>query len=232
MRLGIKTAIRNMQRYVFVERFPDKRLKHGDTTQYGELSFLLDQVGTKNNGFIVDVGANDGYTHSNSYPFIRMGWGGLLLEPDPNTFLKLQGLHANNSKVRCINCAAGEKQSSLPLYLGSEGQSGYSTLCTEQSDWYEKNRSSDFIEVDVEPITNILNAAHSNVSIDIMSIDTEGYDYFVLKGLDFSLYRPTIIVTEDEKPPYKNTNKKEELLRTQGYRLLRRFHNNAIYRHE
>jgi FkbM family methyltransferase len=231
MRLGIKTSLRRLHRYAFIERFPDKRLKHGDTTQYGELSFLLDQVGIKNNGFIVDVGANDGYTHSNSYPFIRMGWNGLLLEPVPNIFLTLQELHANNNKVRCINCAAGDKQSKLPLYLGSKGQSGYSTLCTEQSDWYETNRSSEFIEVDVEPITNILNTAYNNVSIDIMSIDTEGYDYFVLQGLDFSLYRPAIIITEDEKPPFTNMNKKEKLLKAHGYRFLRRFHNNAIYKY-
>lgn len=231
MRLGIKTAIRRLHRYAFIERFADQRLKLGDTTQYGELSFLLEQVGIKNNGFIVDVGANDGYTHSNSYPFIRMGLNGLLLEPDPNMFLTLQELHTSNSKVRCINCAAGENQSKLPLYLGSEGQSGYSTLCTEQSDWYERNRSHAFIEVDVQPITHILNAFYNTVSIDIMSIDTEGYDYFVLKGLDFSLYKPAIIITEDEKPPFTNMNEKKELLKAHGYRFLRRFHNNAIYRY-
>ena len=58
---------------------------------------------------------------------------------------------------------------------------------------------------------------------------TEGYDFFVLQGLDFKVFLPKIIITEDEKPPFANQGEKHALLQSRGYRLHCHFQSNAIW---
>jgi hypothetical protein len=46
--------------------------------------------GSKRNGFVVEAGANDGLTISNSLYFeLKHNWTGLLVEPDPIAFQTL-----------------------------------------------------------------------------------------------------------------------------------------------
>ncbi len=40
-------------------------------------------------GHLLDIGANDGLTLSNSRKLIELGWTGDLVEPSPNAFQKL-----------------------------------------------------------------------------------------------------------------------------------------------
>jgi hypothetical protein len=37
--------------------------------------------------------------------------------------------------------------------------------------------------------------------LDLLSIDTEGFDYYILKSLDFAKHRPAIIITEHSQDP-------------------------------
>jgi len=229
MGLGIKTRLLNSVDYMFKLRLPHLRYKlYNDTTQYGELSYLQYLLGNKP-GIVVDVGANDGFTCSNSYPFLHTKWSGLLIEPHPRVFEELSKLYASNEKVQLLNVACGEEQGELPLFEGSDDRTVYATLSTEESDWYDATRGGRQYFVKVERLEDILSSQSIPPSFDLLSVDTEGFDYFVLKGMNLSRFRPQVIITEDEKPPFTHTAAKEELLRSNGYRLGRRFHNNAIW---
>jgi len=230
MGLGIKTRLSEWFDYFCTRRFPALRFYLlNDTTQYGEFRKLFALCAKKRVGLVVEVGANDGFFCSNSYPFISRGWSAILIEPNPDVFASLESRYANKSKVQCFNFACGFERSKLPLFLGKAGQSGYSTLCKENTDWYSATRSDRHVFVPVEPLTSILQTAKCPARFDILSIDTEGHDYFVLKGLDFKLFLPTVIITENEKPPFTNQANKDALLGASGYELLCHFQDNAIW---
>ena len=230
MGLGVKTKFLELFDYFYKRRFPALRfhlLK--DTTQYGEFRKLFALCGYKKNGLVVEVGANDGLFCSNSYPFISRKWNAILIEPNPDVFAALQSRYLHNPRVQYYNLACGSQPAQLPLFLGRAGQTGYSTLCTENTDWYSATRSDNHVFVSVEPLTSILQTAKCPTHFDILSVDTEGHDYFVLQGLDFKSFLPKIIITEDEKPPFTNQAKKHLLLHSAGYRLLCHFQSNAIW---
>jgi len=230
MGLGIKTRLLQWFDYFCTRRFPALRFHLlNDTTQYGEFRKLFALCAKKRFGLVVEVGANDGFFYSNSYPFISRGWSAILIEPNPAVFASLESRYSNNSKVQCFNFACGVDRSQLPLFLGKAGQSAYSTLCKENTDWYSATRGDSHVFVSVEPLTSILQAAKCPARFDILSIDTEGHDYFVLKGLDFSAFLPTVIITENEKPPFTNQANKDALLGAGGYELLCHFQDNAIW---
>jgi hypothetical protein len=62
----------------------------------------------------------------------------------------------------------------------------------------------------------------------LLSIDTEGHDLSVLRGLDFDRFQPRVIITEtdDETEPDKR-----ELLVDHGYRLVHGVGVNTIWLH-
>jgi hypothetical protein len=71
-----------------------------DLSQSGEVTVLRQLVKeVECQKFIVDVGANDGVTISNSLPFIDAGWRGILIEPAPAGFNKLNGNHGQRETV-------------------------------------------------------------------------------------------------------------------------------------
>ena len=53
-------------------------------------------------GTLLDCGANDGKTFSNSYDLINLGWAAYLLEPS-GAFDALRQLHHGNEAVKCLN---------------------------------------------------------------------------------------------------------------------------------
>ena len=69
-----------------------------------------------------------------------------------------------------------------------------------------------------ETLPTVLRRNHVT-SIDVVQIDTEGYDFHVLKQLDFKKYRPFVIRIEWEHLPPKEKRSATKLLRGEEYRL-------------
>jgi hypothetical protein len=64
---------------------------------------FLQQVGTSTK-WCVDLGALDGYRHSNTHGLItEKGWNGVLIEANPLYFEKLQRLYKDNPRAHCFN---------------------------------------------------------------------------------------------------------------------------------
>jgi FkbM family methyltransferase len=58
-------------------------------------------------GSVLDIGAYDGTTFSNTRALIERGWGGVLVEPEPAAFLKLFELYKDRADIRLVNACAG-----------------------------------------------------------------------------------------------------------------------------
>lgn len=71
-------------------------------SQHGEDLFIMSYISSNNLNIpklVVEAGALDGKTNSNSLSFIEQGWRGIVIEPNPVSYEKLYRLHKHNSTV-------------------------------------------------------------------------------------------------------------------------------------
>ena len=239
MGLGIKTKALALYDWVFKYRLPPLRHLLGDTSEHGELGLLSRLAAGAPNRFLVDVGANDGITVSNSYGLIRRGWEAILVEPYPPCFQQLQQRYGSNPKVRLANSACAREAGELDLFLGTDGtKAGYATLCTDDSEWFKATRTGESVKVPVGPLTVILEKHGCPPRFAVLSVDTEGYDLQVLESLDFGRFRPEVVITEDDPillpppPELKTDERKYALLKREGYKLVKTYSRNSIWQLE
>lgn len=72
-------------------------------SQNDEEQVILDFFGDRSDGELLDLGAYDGSTFSNSRALIEAGWNAVLIEPSPWPFGALVDLHKANPQVELVN---------------------------------------------------------------------------------------------------------------------------------
>jgi FkbM family methyltransferase len=202
-----------------------------DSSQAGEAALLRTLVKKYSvSRWIIDVGANDGISLSNSLPFVKEGWKAVLIEPAPAIFAKLIANHGNRKNVTCLQLACSQQPGEADLHFGSDGEEGFmSTLSSADNEWYRGARSSKSVRVAVDTITNIFKRCSVPSKPGILSVDCEGMDYEALLGLDFAQFRPSIIVTEEyEWEPDKHAAKYSLLIKA-NYSLVQKLGCNTFW---
>jgi FkbM family methyltransferase len=149
------------------------------------------------NGFYVDVGAGHPVYDNVSFAFYLAGWRGIAVEPNP-------ALAALNRAVRprdhLYEGLCGAHAGEGTLYLQREFH-GLSTTVAEHAAAAEKE-----IGHKAEPVTlpvatlAALCEAHAPASLEFLKVDVEGAEADVLRGADFTRFRPKVIVVEAIKP--------------------------------
>lgn len=146
---------------------------------------IVSKYGSDFKGTILDLGANDGITLSNSRYFIENGWKGVLIEAGKSPYQKLMTTVLPNTIA--INCAVGNQDGFLTFYesnnlLNSDDIGLVSSLVADETQRWRK-AGIGFTEYQVECFTweSFRNKFHLNSqNFDIISIDIEGMDYDVL----------------------------------------------------
>lgn len=175
-----------------------------------EKQLVWEFFGRKREGFFIEVGANDPYSGSQTWLLEQNGWHGILVEPQASLCEKLR-LARKNARVFQVACSAPGKEGEATLHISG----GFSTL--------EKQIDSHGIQftgteaVKVTTLDKVLGAAGAG-PIDFLSIDVEGHEIDVMRGLDFEKYRPSLILIEDG---VRNLDK-HRFLKRQGYRIVKR----------
>lgn len=168
-----------------------------DTSQIGEQEIIFKYFAEHppTNRTLVDVGAF-GKENSNTYQLLAQGWKGILLEPSPERFKIVQEDFAGLD-VTILNIAAGTRTGFASFFLHSVA--GHDSLV---KDWYPESMTDQVVKVPVRPLHELLSECDVPLSFDLLSIDTEGFDFKILKVLFFaSDYRPRLIVTENTSYP-------------------------------
>lgn len=148
-------------------------------------------------GNLLDIGANDGKTFSNSLALIELGWSATLVEPSPSAFKKLKALHKGNDKVKCINRAVAKEAGTITLHdMGQHVGNGDTSLLATTVE-AEKDRwiGTEFKEVKVKAIPYWT----ISDSYDFITIDAEGADIDILQQIDLSGVR-MVCVEWNNKP--------------------------------
>src|SRR5687768_7977670 len=87
-----------------------------DYSQHGEQHIILDYFGN-DGGILLDIGANDGITFSNSRALLECGWYGVLVEPSEKTFAELsKNSEPFTGKVMLHNVAIGTEVGETIFY--------------------------------------------------------------------------------------------------------------------
>lgn len=196
-----------------------------DTTHRGEFTALRRLMPRDFPRSVVDIGANDGFYGSNSYPFVARGWRAILVEPHPKVFAKLQARHARRGNATCLNLACSNMNGTLPLHVGSDGEAPSNSTLSDAPDLLQV-RTPETILVKVATLSDVLAEQEMPSDFGLLSVDVEGMDLEVLLGLDFFRWRPRLIITEDYGP---KEAKKAEWLTANGYRLVKPIAGNTLW---
>ncbi len=181
-----------------------------------------------NNGYFVELGANDGITQSNSYYFEKYrGWRGTLVEPTPHNYLKCIQNRKNETQVflnACVSFDYNEKFVEIIYSNLASTSVGVETDIDNSENFHKQHKN--FLEKKnnevnfrfgavADNLNNILTKANAPKQIDFLSLDVEGAEIEVLKGLNHKEYRFKLICIES-----RDIKKTKNFLEMNEYLLL------------
>jgi FkbM family methyltransferase len=160
-------------------------------------------------GTFIEAGANDGIAQSNSY-FLenKYGWKGLLVEPVPKYYRMCQQAR----RAHTVNCGLGpfEKDGeeleilsgglmSLPVTIDEKLLRGRSVRQHASIGAREFGGvAPELVKTRVRALSNVLDELAIK-QVDFFSLDVEGFELEVLKGLDFTRHAPRFLLIETEQ---------------------------------
>ncbi len=184
--------------------------------------------------FFVQIGANDGMKFDPTYLYVhKYKWRGILVEPVSYVFDKLKENYKDSDGLIFENVAIGDKEGYKNFYLLKKSDKENLPLWYDEIGSFDKrhilkhaHRIQDIekhmITEKVAVVTlQALLKKHKVTKIDILQIDTEGYDYHVLKQIPFDKIKPSIIIFEDRHLTEKQKYLCQKLLADNGYITVR-----------
>jgi FkbM family methyltransferase len=158
-------------------------------------------------GFFVELGANDGKSQSNTLYFEKYRkWNGVLIEPTPNKYLECINNRSKNAKIFCNACVSFEYKDKYVDILYSNLMTTTIGLETDIEDpinhanygkVFLKNNEVQFsFGATAITLNEILISSNAPKIIDLLSLDVEGVELEVLKGIDYSKYNFKYICIE------------------------------------
>lgn len=209
---------------IYQKVFSAQRFSHGYQSQVGQ-DLFLNKWFFKNRGpgFFVDVGAFDGISGSNTYYFEKyLNWHGIAFEPNPSAFEIL----STTRSCHLIQGCAYHQDGEVPLLALSESKqptgAKQTAPCSQlsmvfdsihggamlsgipehmnQLQWIKSIRepmklNETVVTVPCHRIDTILNDFGVKI-VDYLSIDVEGAEIEVLRGIDFDKVKVNIIGVE------------------------------------
>ncbi|MES2983633.1 MAG: FkbM family methyltransferase [Pseudomonadota bacterium] len=181
--------------------------------------------------FFLQVGVMDGASYDPIFPYVKQyGWQGILVEPLPDMIAKAQQHYGGQAGLVFENVAITQQAETRVLYRirPEAAQAGNLPHWVLGMSSFMMDKLADYRTHVVEeavaclPLAALL-AKHQPARIDVLQIDTEGYDFRIFEQFDFAAYRPAIINLEYVNLAAAEKASLEAMLLAQGY---------LFYRHE
>jgi len=168
----------------------------------------------KTRGFFIELGANDGLNQSNTalLEFYK-DWTGLLIEPSPNAYEQCK---VNRPKSIVLNYACVSN-----TYTDSHVSGDFQGHLMSSVNGQRRNSGSRQ-QVPARTLESLLDIYNPSTPIDLLSLDTEGYELPILQGLNLNKYRPHYMLIEVYTKDYEAIC---AFLKDHGYALHSNFSN-------
>ena len=185
-------------------------------------------------GTAVEVGAGDGKVLSNTLLLEEKGWNVLCIEPNPDLG---EALKARRKNVRLCGCLDHEGEEDFYSYFNPGG--AHHEVIATVGDLEESfravfgrpaSREAVIRKVRVATLDSLIESWEHRDPIDFISIDVDGREPEVLKGLDFDRWKPRYMLIEDVKRGHGPTEI-EKIMYERGYFSIGVYGWNVLYAH-
>ncbi len=159
-------------------------------------------LGDVTNGFYVDVGGGHPVFDNVSFAFYLSGWRGIVVEPNPSLAALTRAVRPRDE-----------------LFEGLSGaQKGEATLYHAAAAEKEVKRDAEAITLPMTTLTALCEQ-HAPKAFEFLKVDVEGAEADVLRGADFTRFRPKIVIVEAIEPLSLKPSfaEWEPILTRQGY---------------
>ena len=164
-------------------------------SQYNIDNFIYNVFNQKNDGVFLEAGASSPDDQNNTFFLEKKGWTGLLVEP-LTTYNESYKKIRPNSIVENYVLVDKSYTGNQILFGDHSHESGATAYHTRTYQTESKPCST---------LDNLLRK-HAIKHIDFFSLDTEGFEHYVLHGIDFSYTTFNIILIEQHFDAYKESN--------------------------
>lgn len=212
------------------------RLRKSSSFSKNSLDLKLAQFLNHRNGTFVEIGANDGIQQSNSKYFETfLGWKGVLIEPFPENFIKLRENRARRNffvNAACVDFSYQKEYVDLvysdlmTASIGLENDLINLDQHLKESAKYLKRGKIHPFKACARTLNSILVETGMPKVIDFLSLDVEGSEISVLKGINHKVFRFKYILVE-----CRNLDTMIQYLDLNGYLLEDQFsHHDYLFK--
>lgn len=201
------------------------------SSQCGEDLIIESIIPTQRKGFYVDVGANHPIKFSNTRLFYKKGWNGINIEPNHARMWLFKLLRRRDIN---LNVGIGQTVSEMNFHVFKE--STLSTFDAAAASSYVNmgHPIQHVVHIPIRPLRDILAEHTQGKEIDILSVDTEGFDMEVLESNDWNIYRPRFVILETLEYNRHGEGKKlnrtfDPYMESVGYTVRAETYINTIY---
>lgn len=181
---------------------------------------IIKKLSNNNINSFIDIGSNHPHRFNNTYHFYRQGARGLNLDPNRDLIKLFKTLRPGDISK---SWGVGPQKTTKTFYqLDPDVDSSFDFKHVKR-----RLRAGCTLEkkypVKIVTLTTIFKRYFPNKPVDLLNIDTEGYDYQILQGNNWNRYRPRLICIED------NSLKTQSFLKKLDYKLVATTPLNSIY---
>ena len=169
----------------------------------------------------LQIGAYDGVGEDDLHGLILAHQlRGVLVEPQPAAFARLQQTYRTQSHLTLLQAAIAEREGSRELYC-KRGEA--SMAASFDRDHLRRHGIADAEivaeQVACHTVESALRAA-GLANVDLIQIDAEGYDWPIIRSIDFNRVRPRILRFEYRNMPPRDADECLALLASHGFRFI------------
>lgn len=202
----------------------------------GSIEEAINKYSKKNKGlFFMQIGSNDGRSGDPLYKFIRRdAWQGVLIEPVDYVFEQLKknyrGLVTKGITFENVAIAAHDSYQDFYYFKDFVPDKNKPVTLNQQGSFSKEHINSVrtlFPEAEVavkkvkcKTVASVL-AEHNILHLNLLHLDTEGYDFEIIKSIDLNEVRPDLILYEHIHLNEQDESDCQSLLREHQYAIFK-----------